>query len=110
MRLRIAPVALLVASPVGADSVSSDVNSAGMWGAKEDRMEELRLSRSRASRAPVEGCKGELPFSMRDGMADGLEPEGGEPELMMMMIAISGKLRHVRNNKENTGLERRPAS
>lgn len=88
MGLRIAPVALVVASPAGAGSVSGELNSAGTRGAKEERMEKLRLSRSRASRAPVDGCKGELPFSILDGMADGLAPGGGEPESMM---AINGR-------------------
>jgi hypothetical protein len=47
-------------------------------------MEELRLSRSRASRLPVDRCSGELPFNMWDGMADGLEL-GGDPEPMIDM-------------------------
>jgi hypothetical protein len=53
-------------------------------------MEELRLSRSRASRTrvpepepgAVEDWRGELPFSMWDGIADGFGA-GGEPEPMM---------------------------
>lgn len=53
-------------------------------------MDELRLSRSRASRArvldpppeDVDDWSGELPFSMWDGIADGFGA-GGEPEPMM---------------------------
>lgn len=77
--------------PANAASASSGVsNSAGMRGAKEERIDEFRLSRSRASRArvpvpgPVEAWRGELPFSICDGIADTLE--GGEPEPMVTEI------------------------
>lgn len=51
----------------------------------------MRLSRSRASRVRFpdpeleDDCKGELPFNMWDGIADGLE-DGGDPEPMMNEI------------------------
>lgn len=84
------PASRAVASSVGSAvaASTSNPNPAGTRGAKEERMEELRLSLSRASRArvPEPGldavCRGELPFSMWDGIAEGFE--GGEdPELMM---------------------------
>lgn len=72
------------AAPTSA-SVDSclESNSKGTRGSKDVRMDELRLSRSRASRPPVE-CRwrGELPFSMWDGMAEGFEL-GGDPEPMI---------------------------
>jgi hypothetical protein len=77
--LRTTLTALGVESPATADPVSGELNSAGMRGAKEERMDELRLSLSRSSRTPVAGCRGELPFNMWDGMADGFGPSGGEP-------------------------------
>jgi len=78
------------AGPAGVDSeFSSSVvsNPTGTRGAKEDRIDEFKLSRSRASRARVplpgdeDDCNGELPFSMWDGIAVGFD--GGEPEPMM---------------------------
>ena len=69
----------------GWDPASMDSNSGGTRGANEERIEELRLSRSRLSRtrvplpAVVDDWRGELPFSMWDGMADGLAAPGGEP-------------------------------
>lgn len=74
-----------VDTPAGWDPASMFTNSAGTRGAKEERIEELRLSRSRLSRtrvplpAAVDDWRGELPFSMWDGMADGLAGPGGEP-------------------------------
>jgi hypothetical protein len=63
-------------------SVLGDSNSRGMRGSKEERMDVLRLSRSRESRLLVDRCSGELPFSMWDGMAEALGLVG-EPEPMM---------------------------
>ena len=64
--------------------MSDDSNSAGMRGVKDERMEELRLSRSRAARAPAERLRGELPFKTWAGMADfGFDPGGGDPEPMI---------------------------
>jgi hypothetical protein len=70
-------------------------NSMGTRGAKEDWIEELRLSRSRASRtrvpepepepAAVEDWRGELPLIMWDGIADGFW-DGGEPEPMLSEV------------------------
>lgn len=68
---------------VGTAATVSGANCRGTRGSKEERMEELRLSRSRSSRLPVDDrCRGELPFNMWDGIADGFEA-GGEPEPMM---------------------------
>lgn len=41
-------------SPADCVSVSDEANSAGMRGEKDERIDELRLSRSRAARAPEE--------------------------------------------------------
>lgn len=81
---RIAPLAVVVPLVVDCVAASGESNSAGLRGVKEERMEELRLSRSRASRALVERCNGELPFSRWEGMADlGFGPGGGgDPEPM----------------------------
>lgn len=88
--LRAAPVSFEENSAAGAGLASTALNSAGTLGAKEDWIDELRLSRSRASRArvldpppeDVEDWRGELPFSMWDGIADGFGA-GGEPEPMV---------------------------
>lgn len=66
--------------------VSGDSNSTGIRGSKEERIDVLRLSRSRESRPPVERCSGELPFNMWDGMAETLGLVG-EPEPMMEIIS-----------------------
>lgn len=41
-------------SPADCVSVSGETNSAGMRGEKDERIDELRLSRSRAARVPEE--------------------------------------------------------
>lgn len=63
-------------------SVDDESNSAGTRGWKEERMEELRFSRSRESRVAVEPLNGELPLIRYEGRADlGFGPKGGgEPE------------------------------
>lgn len=56
----------------------------------EDRMDELRLSRSLASRAPVPRDNGELelPLKRWEGMADlGLGPGGGEDDLPELIVS-----------------------
>lgn len=69
-------------------SSSCESNSTGTRGENEERIEELRLSRSRLSRSRVpdlglvDEWRGELPFSMWDGIAEGFRP-GGDPEPMM---------------------------
>lgn len=76
---RVTPLALV--APLLCDMVSADgeLNSAGVRGVKDERMEVLRLSRSRASRALVQLLSGELPLRRWDGRADfGLGPNGGE--------------------------------
>lgn len=91
-----------VGSPAGWDPASRFSNSAGTRGAKEERIEELRLSRSRLSRArgllpaAVDDWRGELPFSMWDGMADGLAVPGGEPAPMeneLRVFGVGGRLK-----------------
>ena len=86
------------AAPASAPLVSVlGSNSKGMRGSKEVRMDELRLSRSRESRPLVEDrWRGELPFSMWDGMAEGFEL-GGDPEPMIDWTMF---LRNCRNFKE----------
>lgn len=71
-------------SPVGCVPVSDDSNSTGLRGEKDERIDELRLSRSREARFPAdEEFRGELPFKTWAGMADiGFGP-GGDPELMI---------------------------
>lgn len=71
-------------SPVACVPVLDDSNSTGLRGEKDERMDELRLSRSRAARFPAEEeLRGELPFKTWVGMADiGFEP-GGDSELMI---------------------------
>lgn len=88
--LRVAPVSSEVLSDAVVGRASGALNSTGILGAKDDWIDELRLSRSRASRArvldpppvDVDDWRGELPFSMWDGMADGFGA-GGEPEPIM---------------------------
>lgn len=58
----------------------------GLLEEKEERMEELRTSRSLASRAPLDMPSGEPPLKMWEGIADlGFEPGGGDdlPELIV---------------------------
>lgn len=69
-------------------------------------MEELRLSRSRISRvrvplpAAVEDWRGELPFSMWDGMADGLAGPGGEPAPMTDELRVFGRAGRLNNEPD----------
>ena len=87
----------------GWDPVWMDSNSAGTRGANEERIEELRLSRSRLSRtrvplpAVVDDWRGEPPFNMWDGMADGLAGPGGEPapiENELRLLVLRGGLKN----------------
>ena len=80
-----------------------DSNSGGTRGANEERIEELRLSRSRLSRtrvplpAVVDDWRGEPPFNMWDGMADGLAGPGGEPapiENELRLFVLCGGLKN----------------
>lgn len=88
--LRTTPTSPEVLSDARVGRPSPVLNSTGTLGAKDDWMDVLRLSRSRASRAlvvdpppeDVDDWRGELPFSMWDGIADGFGA-GGEPEPMM---------------------------
>lgn len=64
--------------------MSGKLNSAGTRGANEERIDELRLSLSRAPREFMGELREELPFNRRGGTADlGFEPWGGDPELMV---------------------------
>ena len=56
----------------------------GFRALKEERMEELRLSRSSAYFELVDWCNGELPLYRCEGIADlGFDPgRGGDRELM----------------------------
>lgn len=70
-------------------------------------MEELRLSRSRLSRtrlpvpAAVDDWRGELPFSMWDGMADGLAGPGGEPAPMENELRVFGRVGRLSNEPDS---------
>lgn len=60
----------------------------GLREEKEERMEELRTSRSLASRALVDTPSGEPPLTIWEGIADlGFGPGGGDdlPELIVTM-------------------------
>ena len=64
-----------VDSSTGCATVSGKLNSAGIRGANEERIDELRLSLSRAPREFIVELSEELPFNRRGGTADlGFEP------------------------------------
>lgn len=99
------------AFPARADSASSgESNSAGTRGAKEERMEVLRLSRSRASRTRVpepelvEAWRGEPPFSMWDGIAEGFEGGESEPMMMNRELVNMGELSETERSRKKKDL------
>lgn len=85
----------LLESPVGCVAASDGSNAAGMRGEKDERIDELRLSRSLAARPPAEeGLSEELPLKTWAGMADGFGPGGGDPEPMIHKRSERARLRN----------------
>lgn len=92
----------LLESPVDCVAASDDSNAAGMRGEKEERIDELRLSRSLAARLPAEeGLREELPFKTWAGMADGFGPGGGDPEPMIHKRSERTRMRSDKTESRN---------
>ena len=72
----------VVSLPVVGAAFSEETNSMGFREVNDERMEELRLSRSLASLVLVDMCGREPPFKRYEGIAVlGFGPGGGEPPI-----------------------------